>query len=534
MKEIELIDKRKKCEKHFLQENGEIIAKMYEEPIHFLKNGKYEEINNTLILKDDYYINQSNSYKVWFGLHPQDDLMQMETLDNYLNIRLKTHDDFSIQKHLNQSILEDRICYKNILENIDLDYQVLPTKVKESIVLHNPNVDVNALEFMIRTNMELNLVDDRRICASNDGKAIFYMDAPYMYDANDIINRNVHYHLEKLGQEYTLKLIVDQDWLNNQNITYPVVIDPTINGYQEENNVYDTYIYPGDAGIDRNNRDHLKVGVERINGIDVTNRSLLKFDLPTIGTGSYVTYARIKLKGYPDFTHSYEQDFVNIYRITENWDEVTANWNTMNDKFDSSRVEGTFESNRNYYEDANGVYSFFGSEAEITSLVQKWYTGTPNYGIMLKANTEQYRTDVIPMFFSKNNIITGGNPKPILEITYRNQNGLESYMDYNRQGFSQGSMYHNTYNGNLTGIFDIGATIGGKLPVSLKLVYNTNDVVLDQNFGYGIGYRLNLYQTIKEEEIDNIKYLAFVDEDGTIHYFQLHMRILILMKMDWI
>ncbi len=518
MKEIELIDKRKNREKHFLQENGEIIARMYEEPIHFLKNGKYEEINNTLILKDDYYINQNNAYKVWFGLHPSDDFMQMETLDYYLNIRLKTHGDFSIQKNTNKSILEDRICYKNILENMDLDYQVLATKVKESIVLHNKNANINELEFIIRTNMELNIIDDKRICASKDGNTIFYMDAPYMYDSNDIISHNVHYLLEKKEEEYVLRLVVDQDWLNNLNITYPVVIDPTIVGDKNENSVYDTYIYPEDTGVDRNNRAYLKVGVEKVNGVDVINRSLIKFDLPVLGTGSYITHAQLELTGYPDFTNSLEQDFVNIYRVTEDWNESTANWNTMNNKYDSSRIEGTFESNRNYFQE-NGVISPFGSSTDITSLVQKWYTGTPNYGIMLKANTEQYRTDIIPMFFSKNNTVTGDNPKPILEITYRNQNGLESYMDYNQQSFSQGSTYHNTYNGNLTGVFDIGATIGGKLPVGLKLVYNTNDVVLNQNLGYGIGYRLNLLQTIQEEEIDNRNYLAYVDEDGTIHYF---------------
>ena len=35
MKEIEILEKRGKREKHFLQENGEIIAKMYSDDIHF-------------------------------------------------------------------------------------------------------------------------------------------------------------------------------------------------------------------------------------------------------------------------------------------------------------------------------------------------------------------------------------------------------------------------------------------------------------------------------------------------------------------
>ena len=49
MKEIELINKRKLREKHFLREDGTIVAKVYNEDIHYLKNGKYEEIENTLI-----------------------------------------------------------------------------------------------------------------------------------------------------------------------------------------------------------------------------------------------------------------------------------------------------------------------------------------------------------------------------------------------------------------------------------------------------------------------------------------------------
>ena len=49
MEEIELIGKRKPREKHFLQEDGTIIAKMYDTDVHFFKNGKYEEIDNSFI-----------------------------------------------------------------------------------------------------------------------------------------------------------------------------------------------------------------------------------------------------------------------------------------------------------------------------------------------------------------------------------------------------------------------------------------------------------------------------------------------------
>ena len=61
MKEIELIGKRKAREKHFLKQNGVIEAQVFDEDIHFLKNGIYEEIDNTLIDKGDYYTNKNNA-----------------------------------------------------------------------------------------------------------------------------------------------------------------------------------------------------------------------------------------------------------------------------------------------------------------------------------------------------------------------------------------------------------------------------------------------------------------------------------------
>ena len=66
-------------------------------------------------------------------------------------------------------------------------------------------------------------------------------------------------------------------------------------------------------------------------------------------------------------------------------------------------------------------------------------------------------------------------------------------MNYETQTFTDGTTYMNTYNGNLTGVFNIGNTISGKLPVSLNLVYNTNDVIIKNN-----GFMFNLSQTLKE------------------------------------
>ena len=521
MKEIEILDKRKEREKHFLKENGDIVAHMYDEDIHFLKNDKFEEIDNTLIDDDEYYTNKENAYKVWFNKNSKTDIMQMETQDHYINIRLKEGNDIDIIKNDISSKLSSSVSYNEILNNINFDYKVLSNKVKECIVLKDRDADIDKLEFIIDTDLELLINNDKTISALKDGVEVFKIETPYMIDSNNINNNDINYLLTKKNNEYILKIKINRAWLDADTTIYPVVIDPTITNSGQENSVYDTYIYAGDTGVDRNSKAYLKVGVERTNNVDVINRALLKFDLPTIGTGSQVIDAQLTLRGYPDTTNTHIDTILNIHRVTQDWNETGANWSEMNDKYDS-RVEGVFYSTRNYYYDSDGNILLFMAGTELTNLVKKWYADTPNYGILIKENKEVYTNDAIPMFFSKNNSVSGGNPKPLLSVTYRNQNGLESYMDYQIQKFKQGNIYHNNYNGNLTGIFNVGATIKGKMPITLNWVYNTNDVILNQNIGCGLGGKFNLLQTISpatEITVENVEYLKYLDEDGTIHYF---------------
>jgi len=89
MKEIELINKRKLREKHFLQEDGTIIAKVYNRNVHYLKDGKYEEIDNSLQKEKNCYRNKSNDYHVFYSSLGNHSLMKMERQEDYVDISLK-------------------------------------------------------------------------------------------------------------------------------------------------------------------------------------------------------------------------------------------------------------------------------------------------------------------------------------------------------------------------------------------------------------------------------------------------------------
>ena len=235
---------------------------------------------------------------------------------------------------------------------------------------------------------------------------------------------------------------------------------------------------------------------------------MLKFDLPNIGTGSQITKAIVNIMNYPN--SSTNNPLLSVHRITSDWTEESANWSTMNSSYDSkTEIIETYVVNSTN-DDLN--QSIF----RITDLVKKWYSGTPNYGLMIKALNEiNDNSGTIPAFYSKQSV----NRKPVLIIEYRNLNGTESYIDFSTQSLSYGSMNVNNYNGNLTAIFPMVSTVGGIGTTSLNLIYNTNDVVLNKDVGCGLGFRFNYNQIIKEVQLSGILYTEYSDADGTLHYF---------------
>ena len=417
MKQIELIEKRRPREKHFLQPDGTIVAELYDEDVHFLKDGKYEEIDNKLIKIGNCFINKSNSFTVLFNEDDSTDLMKLCKDTHYIDIKIN-QDGKKSNKKIKQ--VENKIIYDDVFENVSIEYNVLSSKVKESIIINSNKNIPSSITFSLDTDLLLIINNDKSISAFKDNSEIFIIEAPYMVDSNNNINNNVYYKFAKTKEGYDLTLVLDTDWLNNSETTYPVTIDPTIASQIGGNSVYDTYIYQGDTNDVRYNRDILKAGVEKVNNVDRINRTLLKFDLPNLGTGSQVIDATITLITYPKLNSNGEWDTVTAHKITSDWTESGANWALMNDKYDEN-IETCFNCARSIL-NQNGSIEPYPYDVNITNLVKKWYTGEPNYGIMLKQYKEDYHHEFYPAFFSKDNTVSGYNPKPILKITYRNQN----------------------------------------------------------------------------------------------------------------
>lgn len=502
MKELKYL--RKPREKHFLKKDGTFVAKIYNNDVHFLKEGKYEDIDNTITSCDNYFTNKNNFFHTKFAKRENEEIIDLQNKNYKLKI------DLLNKNNINIKTLKNSISYNNIFDNIDLKYELLNNKVKEYIILKDKKYLPNEITFKIDTNLEV-IKQDNLILLKDNNDIIYKIETPYYIDNNKKTNNNLDYILERKNNFYYLTIKLDKNYLQDENTIFPVIIDPTLY-VNEQENVYDTYIYEGDTNVNRNNKDFLKIGTDCNN----TYRALLKFDLPTIGTGSTVINAKVNLISHADdFLTNYEQEIIEVHELTKDWTETSANWNSMNNQY-NSRIEDYFIGQRTNY------YGLQINRFDITNLVKRWYADKENYGILLKKHDETYSSNhLVNMFYSKNHN-ESSDVTPYLEITYINQNGLENYLSYEEISLTDGDCYVNRYNGNMTSVFNLNDTTSNILPCSLSLIYNTNDVILENNYGYGISYKLNLHQELEEDPIDGKMYIRYLDADSTYHYFIEH------------
>ena len=523
---IELIDKRKPNEKRFLKDNGNIEIQMFRNNIHYLKDGKYEEISNELKENEKTIENFENDYKVIF--YKKTGGIKYLKGDNYIEFIPKDYKNVVCILEKNTKEVS-KVLYKNIIDNIDLEYVLSFEGVKENIII-NEYTKLDKIQFDIKSN--LTIKNENKVLEARKGKELLFdFSIPYMKDSNGNESDEVTYSVRKKEEDQLLTISFSNEWLKSKDRNYPIIIDPT---FENNTNVEDTYIYPGDTNDTRYNRNYTIAGVEKINNVDRINRALMRFRLPDdLGPSDEVISAELHLYGYMAIEDNRElteeeaaqntQKLVNIHEVTSDWTLQNVNWNNINTSYNSS-VENVAYISRSYLQydlsvvpaELKPVICSSLNDCLITSLVKKWLNGSPNYGIMIKQATETYINPMTPKFFSSN--YGNGSLAPLLTIEYVNQNGLETYLDYMCQPLTNGKMYVNTFNGNLVSCFNLAKTIG-LFPANIGIVYNTTDALNINNI-YGKGYKLTYDQTIELLPSSELNRLRYEDEDGTIHYFR--------------
>ncbi|MFE9442533.1 DNRLRE domain-containing protein [Streptomyces sp. NPDC006602] len=227
------------------------------------------------------------------------------------------------------------VTYKDAVHGADLEYAVGPGRVKENITLAERPDGPLKFTFTLDT-------DGLTPKAREDGSIALYgelphtpelvIPAPYMTDAKKAdrsvfgktYSTKVTQKLTRDGKSWKLTVAPDTAWLAAKERQYPVVIDPTITIAPSPTDSQDTMVLSDQASTNFNTSWKLAAGKTDTG----TARSLIKFPLSEIPSGTTIDSARLEM--YFDQAHTTNANDVTIgaYRATGAWDETSATWNS--------------------------------------------------------------------------------------------------------------------------------------------------------------------------------------------------------------
>ncbi|MBQ3489715.1 MAG: DNRLRE domain-containing protein, partial [Clostridia bacterium] len=525
--------------KQIRMSDGSYYLAYYDYAVHYRdENGAWEEIDNTLVssaaadeedisgfatVKGPMQIKFANNgssskliavknekYKLSFGLVGADN-SKAATVVNPETEEAETELERLI--HVKKSV--SSVLYRDILENIDLEYTLRGTGIKENIIIKE-KMDSYSFSFDMKVkNLTAELTSNGSIVLkdSQSGEIVFRISAPFMTDANGAYSEAVSYSLEQLKKgEYRLTVTPDSTWMNDESRAFPVTVDPPLE-IKEEDSVEDTYTDQANPNTVYGDLPYLYAGRKN-------NQSMYSYWKYTgslaIPENAVIVNASLVMRiTYLDG----EGLYIGAYKKVGAWSENTLIWNNQSGLSELADYQHITQEN---------VYFQPEISWNITDLVQKWHGGAGNNGIILKPVDGIAANGKVMLSSSED------TAKPTLQVQYRNVVGLENYYTYQTQSAGRaGTGYINHHTSGLTlirGDFSSGSEI---LPFSMSHVYNSANAGLEftnnENAGIhtanfskmklGKGWKLSAQETLVTKVFGEKTYLVFNDSDGTEHYF---------------
>ena len=553
----EIESERTENTKHFRLSDGSFIAATYPEPVHYMADGEWEEIDNTLVEKTingtDYYVNEKASNKVAFSQVLSDESVIIQDADGYeisltpINDKAnkskgtkKDVEDLTSSKLMKKQAKADKkaekmeaknkksgVKYSDVYSDTDIEYIVTPSTVKENIVVNKKtgkyvyefNADFGKLAPKLETESVIGLYDTSK----KANEPVILVEAPIMYDAAGETSTDVSISFKQNGEKYIVTVTADKEWINDKSREFPVVIDPTVKLDVSRADISDVYVDSENPNCSHLERSTMLVGKNSLG----TTRIYVKFKLPDLPDCSIVTGAALVLQqcGYDSVSGS---KFIYAYDCGSlDWESSTITWNNqpMNKTDLSSYTVLDYQQYRANASNRTEPYEF-----NITKAAKNWYENGDNNGIMLASYNESV---TVRSEFCTSEYSTNSDYFPSVWISYVNNTGIEDYWTYKTVDLGRsGTVFVNDYNGSLAYVHNDATTSGNRMPASVSHVYSNDNIEENERFDgkygnmiLGKGFRFDILEQIEtipsSEALYDADYrLKFIDGDGTVHFFK--------------
>lgn len=516
----ELTDERTETSKAFLLDSGTKMLAEYDMPVHYKNNeGDWVEYNNCLKAEnststadeasDGEYTNKSSDIDVKLSNKTKANNMIKVSSDDYsiswgyenanksrINIvknddNLSGNDKFTTLKNITSEAK-----YENVYKNVDLQYFVTSTGVKENIILKSSDVQNEFyLTYKIK-NLTAKQTDDYTITLYNkSNEEIYKILAPYMTDAEG--NTSTQLKLELISQNdgnISVKLTADYWFIHSLGRSFPITVDPELT--IRKNTVMS--LYNGDGNI-----YHSYGPFENSSSKYIIAKMK---SLPELGDGEKIVSAKFNFEIYNYntlFSNENENSIiVNAHKLTS-MNSTSVTYDSAIEDYDSLT-----------YND-NQFMSF-----DLTKLMNEWYSnGDESDGFVL----ESYDT----IGSKQVTINDSGKKYPTFTITYKDFTGMESNLSYHTFPVGENAQASiSDYLGNLIINQSIYEGTGSRMPVSISASYNSinNNKIFENGSPSGYGWQFSFNQYVREVTDTNLTKAGYnyiyTGADGTDHYLK--------------
>jgi RHS repeat-associated protein len=508
----EIVSKRTEKSKTFLKEDGTYLVAIYDESVHYLENGNWIQINNSLNDLGDELETNKNLFKLKFPKYLDDNKQIKLTLGDYsidwnvLGIE-NSSIEYSSENIESNNLKElenitDSVLYSNIQPNVDLEYVVTGTEIKENIVL-NSYIQNFSMEFEYKLK-NLSLIQDdsnNLLFVNDDGYVVFMFNPLIMLDSSMDESYDIQYTIEETSNKtYSVKIKPNDEWLKTAE--YPVIIDPSILYSYNDGFIQDKYVYTDRYNIPRSvNTSYLLVGSTST----YDYRSYINLNLSMLPEDIQVSYAHLQLYTYGTADNNHCDNDCNIL-LKEVFDTTTYSsiagygLNITNDRIIDYEIVQSTDDVKTYYWD-------------ISRNFQQWFfDGDSNRTLELRREDE---SNYGYIYFRSSSYSTLG---PIVEVGYQKLGGIKDYWTYSEQSAgTAGIGLVSDYTGQLNFTRqDLNYTTDLQ-SLNLSMIFNLADK--DSNYGYGDGWLTN-YNLLLYYDNDSGQWYS-TDASGYKRYYYL-------------
>ena len=431
---------------------------------------------------------------------------------------------------LNSPVNTGVIRYGNMIDGAALEYTVGAGYIKENIILTEPG---ESYEYSFEFDTELAVVpgEDGSVSFCDGEEVIFWIPAPYMYDADGNTSDKVSYSVEVENGNKVLTVKADSEWIEAKGRAFPVTIDPTLisKGYNT-GVIRDGYVQERGSGGEAVGNLYTGYSSYQATGGGVLGRRRVFWritSLPTIPESSIVVNSTVNimqhLTGGYSYTGSASSTKLGMYEVTGEWDSQIGTWSSQPTYSQTLIDYAETDSSK------NGSFLTW----DITKLAKKWYSGGANYGVAIlpapEYNGGSSYASVCLVSSKHGSYYTEASPAIV--VVYRDNKGTEDYWTAQSQSVgAYSTAYVNDYNSQITLMHEDISYPSEVLPFTLYHVFNSsycNEVtksnypfVADSsNMPLGTGWKLNVMESVTPTTISGTRYLVYNDSDGTDHYF---------------